>query len=88
MMDDFTRDGVVNDPQFLSDWAVEYGLTFPVIAPTDRTALNGLGQAGLYRGSIPFMVVLDQERTIVSAYSGAQSEAQIISDIEGLLSQD
>jgi len=84
MIDDWTRDGTLDDDTFLATWADEFGLTFPVMSPDSRTVLDGLYGAGLYEGYIPTFIVLDRDRSIAGGYGGGE-EAAIEAKIESLL---
>ncbi|MFK7929108.1 MAG: redoxin family protein [Myxococcota bacterium] len=88
MTDDNTRDGAIQDAAFLGQWANEYDLTFPVVdSPDARTALQGLGSAGLYTGGIPFMMLVDQDMNIVDAATGGGAEQGLIATAKTLLAE-
>ena len=56
--------------------------------PTSRRSPNpssGLYLAGIYGGSIPFMILLDREYNLRYAFTGAGQEAQVEANIEALL---
>ena len=86
MTDDNSRDGTIQDPEFLAEWTNDFNLTFPVVdSPDARTVLTGLGQQGLYTGGIPFMILVDQDMKIVQAETGSGSETRLITKAEELL---
>jgi peroxiredoxin len=69
IMDDEDGVGVV-DPDFVPGWADRFGLEFPVVLDDDHEALEGLVASELYQGAVPFLVVLDKQMRIDSAYDG------------------
>lgn len=69
---------------FIEGWTEQYGLTFPVGAPENGQALNGLGRAGVYENAIPFQLVLNRDMSIAGSVTGV-SEAQLRNIIEGAL---
>ena len=81
MSDDWSADGVLNDPDFIDEWRTEFGLTFPVGYEEEGEALGKLGQAGTYEGYIPFMIVLDRELRMTLVQSGS-NEASIKAEIK------
>jgi len=90
MVDDNTRDGAIQDPDFLESWSNDFDLSFPVVdSPDAREAQNGLASTGLYTGGIPFMMVVDQEMKIAGAYTGANESVQqeMFGVIDGLLAE-
>lgn len=72
--------------QFLNSWADEYGLSFPVmgLGEIDATS-DALFDAGIYTGSIPFMVLLDRDMKLVASYTGSNSEGAITRRVERLI---
>ena len=87
MIDDFEYGGGLTDSTFLATWADEYGITFPVMSEFNAATLSGLRDAGLYGGSIPFMVLIDGERKVVAHWTGGGNEAQIEAKIEEILGE-
>lgn len=85
MIDDYTYGDGITDPSFLDTWSGEYNITFPVMEPTGNAALQGFYNAGLFTNSIPFMALLDRDRTVVGGYTGANAEAEIEAEVERLL---
>jgi len=85
MIDDWRGTGDAS-ADFLSEWADEFGLTFPVLG-------NGavydtyfeLYYAGLNEGYIPYMILLDQEMRIQEIFVGSGQEAEISAAIEEML---
>ena len=89
MSDDWVSGGDRADVEFLQEWATEYGLTFPVtFEPGTRTVQNNLGAAGTYEGYIPFMVLLDRNMGIDSAYTGGGNEEAIAARVVHLLGEE
>jgi len=84
MIDDNTRGGGITDSSFLGSWRSAYGLSFPVFA-VDSSLQSGLAGSGVYRGGIPFMVLVDQKGRIVQGYTGSGSETQALSAADNLL---
>jgi thiol-disulfide isomerase/thioredoxin len=72
------------DQAFIDAWTAQYGLTFPVGAPENGQALNGLGRAGIYEGGIPFQLVLNRDLSVAGSVTGV-SEARLASIIEGAI---
>lgn len=73
MIDDNRYGGGVTDPNFLSDWRSDYGLSFPV-STVDGSLMSGLSRSGVFEGGIPFMVLVDQQGRIVQGYTGSGAE--------------
>lgn len=86
MIDDWRGSGSA-DLTFREEWAGEFGLTFPVIGEGDiyEGPYAGLYSAGLNSGSIPYMVLLDQEMAIEEVYTGSGVEDRIRGRVEMLL---
>ncbi len=82
-------DGWGNGPannQFVNEWIEEYGLTFPVMGNgTIDGATDGLWDAGLNQGYIPYLILLDSEMRIDRIYEGSGNETQIRRRVERLL---
>ena len=85
MIDDNAYGGGVTDPGFLSEWAGQYGLTFPVVSDPDDAAFAGVSRTSLYQGGIPFMVLLDQDLVVVQGETGSGSESRLEATAERLL---
>ena len=76
------------DQDFLNLWADSFGLTFPVLGMGDiPDLLEDLGDAEVYGGSIPFVMVLDRDMRIVRQFTGVSSanEEALDQTIERLL---
>jgi thiol-disulfide isomerase/thioredoxin len=87
MTDDNRGGGGVTDDAFLNSWSTEYGLKFPVVDNENGAALAGLSRSGLYPGSIPFMVLLDQELKIVDTATGNGAQVGLINKALVLLAE-
>ena len=87
LIDDFTYGDGITDSTFLSAWATEYGITFPVVQEYNGATKAGLRESGLYQNSIPFMVLIDRERKILSSWTGGGTEAEIETKLEEVLGQ-
>ncbi|MFT7521779.1 MAG: peroxiredoxin, partial [Kiritimatiellia bacterium] len=73
---------------FLQTWAAASRLTFPVIYdPSVEDNLDGLYESGLYKGSIPFMILLDRDMTIVQAVKGSNQVDDLLSTADELLAR-
>ena len=68
------------------DWALEYGISFPVVREENNPTYDILSTRPLYTGSLPFMVLLDRGMKLDSAYGGGQ-EAAIEARLEALFAQ-
>ena len=87
MIDDWSGSGSAGQT-FRAEWVAEFGLTFPVLGEGDITdALTGLGTTGLYEGGIPFMILIDKEMRIDSAYTGSGREDSIMGKTDILLNE-
>lgn len=75
------------DEEFLDDWADAFGLNFPVLGGNRIASgpYSGLAQAGLNTYSIPYMLIIDKDMTLVNQYYGSGSEAEIEAELAGLL---
>ena len=82
LIDDFTYGGGITDPEFLTDWANEYNITFPVMQEYNDATKAGLRDSGLYEGYIPYMVLLDQDRKIIGSWTGGNVEEEIEAKLE------
>ena len=92
MTDDFSQTGVVEDEGFLTSWANNFDLTFPVADAGNGTewsteTYNGLSASGLAEGYIPYMVLLDTELRIVETYVGFGHDSAIRAKLDELLAQ-
>jgi thiol-disulfide isomerase/thioredoxin len=67
-------------------WAGEYGINFPVVRESPNVAYSNMTFTDLYPGSIPFLVLLDRNMRIDSAY-GANSDAAITARLQVLLQE-
>jgi peroxiredoxin len=85
MIDDNSNDGYVTDDNFLSSWANQYGIEFPVVRDDDVTAFSGVYYSGVYQNGIPFMILLDQDMVLDNGYTGSGSEGQAYSRMQSLL---
>lgn len=74
MVDGYTR-GSGADSTFLTEWTNAYGLTFPVVSENSQNTRYYLQQAGLYRGGIPFFLLIDRDGSIDSAFTGQAASA-------------
>ena len=83
MVDDYQGNGT--SLAFLEQWASDFALDFPVVMDTTDEAYAGTYQSGINEGYIPFMILIDQEGKIDSAYTGGGNEAAIASRVEELL---
>ncbi len=79
--------GYPADDGFVNEWADQFGLQFPVLYDPTPNPASGLYMAGIYQGSIPFMILLDREYTLRYAFTGAGQEAQVEARIEALLAE-
>jgi len=70
IVDDNVQDDVV-EPGFATLWAETYDLEFPVLLEQDGATLQGLTDAGVYEGALPFTVLLDPQMQVDSSYTGA-----------------
>ena len=70
------------DQAFLTQWAEQYDLEFPVVMDTTDQAFDGYGSSGVYEGGIPFMVLLDRELKLVRGYTGSGVESQLATAVE------
>ncbi len=74
---------------FIQGWAEQYDLEFPVVMAGNDTEPNDayleLYNSGVNEGYIPFMILLDQDMTLVRAYSGSGLESSISRKVENLL---
>lgn len=87
MIDDWRGTGSATQT-FREEWVSEFGLTFPVLGEGDiNDGLNGLGSTGLYEGGIPFMILVDKEMRIDSAYTGSGREDSIMAKVDILLEE-
>lgn len=77
MVDDFDYGDGITDPNFLVDWSDYFGLSFPVLNQVDGSASDELYAAGIYSGSIPFMMIVNQDMMIDGTYTGSQAEPQV-----------
>jgi len=68
------------------DWAVEYGISFPVVREEENPTYGTLSTRPIYTGSLPFLVLLDRGMKLDSAYGGGQ-EAAIEARVEALVAQ-
>jgi thiol-disulfide isomerase/thioredoxin len=73
------------DAAFLSGWASEYDLGFPVTRNPNGTAIDGFGDAGLYGGTIPFMALIDTNMVVDSTYVGSAVEESIRTRVAELI---
>lgn len=85
MIDDNSNDGYVTDDNFLNSWASQYGIEFPVVRDDDQEAFAGVYYSGVFGGGIPFMILLDQDMRLDSAYTGSGSESQAEAKMRTLL---
>ena len=85
MIDDNSGGGGVTDPNFIKQWADDYGATFPVVYDESLSAYQAAARGGLYQGGIPFMMLLDQELKVVGAVTGSGGEARLEQQAIGLL---
>ena len=89
MVDDNQSGGGVKDEEFTTDWADQYGLTFPVISGSEiNECSDGLYNAGINEGYIPFLVLLNRDLEVVETYVGAGQESAIAADVEELLANE
>jgi peroxiredoxin len=65
----------------LTDWATEYGITFPVVADATTDIYTGLSSTGVLQGGIPTFVFINRDLTIKESRTGLADS----SVIEGLL---
>ena len=87
MIDDYEYGGGLTDSTFLATWANEYDIQFPVMQEYNAATLSGLRDAGLYGGSIPFMVLIDKDRKVIAHWTGGGKEAEIEAKIEEILGE-
>ena len=85
MIDDNSNGGGVTDDGFLAAWADQYGLTFPVVKDDSSEAMGMVRQGSLYRGGIPFMMLLDRDLVVVQAETGSGSESRLVETAKTLL---
>lgn len=75
--------------EFLQSWVEDYDLEFPVLDADGATDLGAmydeLYNAGLYGGSIPYMILFDQDMMISKQYVGSGNESKIERKVEELL---
>jgi peroxiredoxin len=76
--------GTATTTEFAELWAHDYGIEFPVLVDNEKVAYSNLQQGDLYRGTIPFMVLLDPFMQADSAYGNGQ-ESLIKTRVETLL---
>lgn len=88
MIDDYTYGDGITDSSFLSTWGNEYGLTFPVMEPEGNAMLQGFYDAGLFTNSIPFMAVLDRDRTVIGGYTGSTAKADVEAAVANVLASE
>ncbi len=88
MIDDNSYDGYVTDEDFVSDWASEYGLSFPVVwdDSTDgyATAYVEFYYEDMVSG-VPTFVVIDQDMVVHDYWAGT-SASQLSAAINELIS--
>ena len=87
LIDDDEYDTVVEDPDFLTTWASEYDIHFPVTTDPDHEAFAGLYYEGPMSGLIPFMVLIDRDMVFTETFIGSDSEADIVASVEALLEE-
>lgn len=87
MTDNWSQtDDVRADNAFLNEWVDTYGLTFPVVGEGRvEDVLGALGAVDIYENGIPFMIMVDQNMELVSAYTGSGQDATIEAEVQGLL---
>ena len=69
------------------EWTAQYDIEFPVIREPSNPTYGRFISEDIYPGSLPFLVLLDREMRIDSAY-GAGAEDSILSRLETLLDVD
>ena len=79
-----TNTGFPADLPLQTGWANEYNLSFPVVRQDGNVLYNDFTESDTYIGSLPFMVLLDRDMKIDSAY-GAKSEDAVRKRVEELL---
>jgi peroxiredoxin len=88
MIDDNRGSGDI-DQDFLEDWAEDYDIEFPVVDGDEATeaydAYIDLYRAGINQGSIPYMVMMDQDMRLHTTFTGANQESAIERELEDLL---
>lgn len=87
MIDDNQGGGGVTDPSFLSGWADQYGITFPVVKDPTEEAMAMVRSGSLYQGGIPFMMLLDQDLVVVQGETGSGSESRLVGTALTLLGE-
>ena len=87
MTDDWDySDDIPADNTFINEWSDTYGLTFPVVGEGRvDDVLGALGAVDIYQNGIPFMILVDQNMELVSAYTGSGQDAEIEAEVQGLL---
>lgn len=81
-----TSTGAPGDLALQTSWANEYGISFPVVRQNGNTTFEHFKKSDVYFGSLPFMVLLDRDMRINSAF-GAKSEEQVRAKLDELLGQ-
>ena len=92
MTDDFSQSNMIEDEGFLTSWADNFDLSFPVANAGSETAwssetYSGLYASGLAEGYIPYMVLLDPQMRITETFVGAGHDNAIRASLDEMLSQ-
>ncbi|MFT5586395.1 MAG: thiol-disulfide isomerase/thioredoxin [Cognaticolwellia sp.] len=77
MVDDYAYGDGITDSEFLLDWSERFGLQFPVLSEVGGSASDELYANGIHGGSIPFMMIVNQDMMIDGTYTGSQAEPQV-----------
>jgi len=84
-------EGVLNGTpatiELQQEWAEKYGISFPVLRQDADPIYKKMVESSMYTGSLPFLVLLDREMRLDSAY-GYKKEVQIEFRLETLLAVD
>lgn len=79
--------GASPDPEWMTSWANQYGIEFPVLNSYNSSIWLGASGSSLYEGGLPFSVLLDKDMSIDSGYTGSGSEAVAFNRAKELLNQ-
>jgi peroxiredoxin len=63
----------------LTDWAAEYGITFPVVSDATTDIYAGLSATGVLEGGIPAFVLINRDLSIEESHTGF-SDSSVIED--------
>lgn len=87
MVDDWSYDGVVSDPDFANQWATEHGLTFPVITDDSEQGYSEAYYNWYFEGyvdGIPSVMIVGRDGQLLDTWTGA-NESRMRSVVEGAL---